>query len=136
MARRETQNLTEAELELMQILWEHGPSTVQMVVDRLPASRNLAYTTVQTVLNILHRKGKVKRKLKSRAFYYQPAVSHARTAEHALKHMVQNLFGGSPERLVLAMLDTKQITPETLKELQSLVDRAEAEHRDRSDDHD
>lgn len=136
MARRTNQNLTVAELELMNILWEHGPATVQMVVDRLPPARNVAYTTVQTVLNILHRKGKVQRKLKNRAFYYQALVSHAHAAEQALQDMVRTLFGGSPERLVLAMLDTKQITPDNLKNLQSLIEKAEKEEQDKTNERD
>src|SRR3954468_23238000 len=125
MARKTSSNLTPAELELMNILWEHGPSTVQMVAARLAETRTLAYTTVQTVLNTLHRKGKVKRVLNSRAFYYEPAVSRQRAAGQALKDMVSTLFGGSPEQLVLTMLDTRQLTPEKLRELQRMVDDAE-----------
>src|SRR5438874_7354889 len=75
---------TEAELELMNILWECGPSTVQGVVDHLPAGRPLAYTTVQTVLNVLHRKGSVRRKLRDRAYHYAAAVSRFDAASNAL----------------------------------------------------
>src|SRR4051794_3198411 len=125
MARTTSSNLTPAELELMNILWEHGPSTVQMVADRLAETRALAYTTVQTVLNTLHRKGKVKRVLNGRAFYYEPAVSRKWAAGRPLKDMVSTLFGGSPEQLVLTMLDTRQLTPEKLRELQRMVDEAE-----------
>ncbi|MGH9630688.1 MAG: BlaI/MecI/CopY family transcriptional regulator [Bryobacteraceae bacterium] len=125
MTRKSASNLTPAELELMNILWEQGPSTVQMVADRLPAVRALAYTTVQTVLNTLHRKGKAKRVLKNRAFYYEPAVSHTRAAGQALKDMVRSLFGGSPERLVLTMLETNQLTPKQLRDLQRVVETAE-----------
>jgi predicted transcriptional regulator len=114
--------LTPAELELMNILWERGPSTVQMVMEGLPEGRELAYTTVQTMLNTLHRKKKLKRALKNRAYYYEPTVSHARAAGHALNDIVRNLFGGSPERLVLAMLDTKQLTRKKLRELERIVD--------------
>src|SRR5712671_6161649 len=117
MARKNSVNLTPAELELMNILWEDGPSTVQMVTARLAATRTLAYTTVQTVLNTLHRKGKVKRVLHSRAFFYEAAVTRERAAGQALKDMVSKLFGGSPERLVLSMLETRQLTPEKLRDL-------------------
>jgi BlaI family transcriptional regulator, penicillinase repressor len=127
MARKRNPNrLTPAELELMIILWNQGPSTVQMVVDRLPNGRDLAYTTVQTMLNTLHHKGKAKRVLKNRAYYYAPAVSHARAAGHALKDMIRNLFDGSPERLVLTMLETKQLTPEDLGKLQRLIEDAQS----------
>jgi len=125
MARTTSSNLTPAELELMNILWEYGPSTVSMVTDRLASTRTLAYTTVQTVLNTLHRKGKVKRVLKSRAFFYEPSVSRKRAAGQAIKDMVSKLFGGSLEELVLTMLETRQLTPEKLRDLQRLVDAAE-----------
>jgi BlaI family penicillinase repressor len=136
MARKTNSNLTPAELELMHILWENGPSTVQMVTDRLPATRTLAYTTVQTVLNTLHRKGKVKRVLNSRAFFYEPAVSRKRAAGQALKEMVNKLFGGSPEQLVLTMLDTRQLTPAKLRDLQRMVEAAERRTRGTTDERD
>jgi predicted transcriptional regulator len=125
MRKHRFSQLTPAELELMTILWRQGPCTVQMVVDGLPKGRDLAYTSVQTMLNILHRKGKVKRVLKNRAYTYQAVVSHAGAAGSALKDMVRNLFGGSPERLVLAMLENKQLTPEKLRDLQRMVEEAE-----------
>jgi len=125
MSRKPHPHLTPAELELMTILWEAGPSTVQAVVDRLPKDRDLAYTTVQTVLNTLHRKGKVKRKLQNRAYFYAPAVSRTLAAASALQDLVASLFGGSPELLVLSMLETHQLTPEKLRELEQVVAAAE-----------
>src|SRR5256885_11244768 len=73
MTRRKTEHLTRLELEIMHVLWETGAANVQTVQQQL--KRELAYTTVQTMLNILHRKGKVKRALKERAYFYKPAVS-------------------------------------------------------------
>jgi predicted transcriptional regulator len=118
----------------MNTLWEQGPSTVQMVTDRLAPTRTLAYTTVQTVLNTLHRKGKVKRVLNGRAFFYEPAVTRKRAAGQALKDMVSKLFRGSPEELVLTMLETRQLTPEKLRDLQRLVDAAEQRAKGASDE--
>jgi predicted transcriptional regulator len=94
---------TEAEIELMNILWDCGPATVQMVVDRLPSERPLAYTTVQTVLNVLHRKGGVRRKLRERAYHYEAAVSRSRAASTAIRDLVRKLFAGSAEEVVLTM---------------------------------
>ena len=70
MPRPRSENLTPLELEIMHVLWAEGPANVQIVQQHLP--RQLAYTTVQTMLNILHRKGKVKRTLKDRAYIYRP----------------------------------------------------------------
>lgn len=125
MSRKPHPTLTPAELELMRILWELGPATVQMVVDQLPKDRPLAYTTVQSVLNTLHRKGKVKRKLENRAYWYAPAVSRARAAAAAIQDLVSGLFGGSPELLVLSLLETNQLTPKKLRELEQIVATAE-----------
>lgn len=124
--------LTRAELELMNILWDHGPATVQAVADRLPAGRQLAYTTVQTVLNVLHRKGKVKRTTSNRAYHYEAAVSRAGAATSAVRDLVQRLFGGSPEKLVLTMVETRQLTPEKLAELQRLIERARSQAKKES----
>jgi predicted transcriptional regulator len=136
MSRKTSSNLTPVELELMSILWEHGPSTVQTVTDRLAAKRTLAYTTVQTVLNTLHRKGKVKRVLNSRAFFYEPAVSRKRAAGEALKDLVSKLFGGSPEQLVLTMLETRQLTPAKLRDLERMVEAAERRTKGSRDERD
>ncbi len=120
---------TEAELELMNILWESGPSTVQGVVDHLPADRPLAYTTVQTVLNVLHRKGGVRRKLRERAYHYKAAVSRFDAASTALRDLVDRLFGGSPEQVVLAMVRSRQLSPQKLYELRKLIDDADGRNR-------
>jgi len=76
MPRRKSldQSLTPLELEIMTVLWETGPANVQSVQARLTA-RHLAYTTVQTMLNVLECKGKVKRRLQDRAYFYRPIVS-------------------------------------------------------------
>jgi predicted transcriptional regulator len=116
---------TEAEVELMNILWDDGSSTVQMVVDRLPSDRPLAYTTVQTVLNVLHRKGSVRRKLRDRAYHYEAAVSRSDAASTALHDLVHKLFGGSAEQLVLTMVKSRQLSPQKLAELRKLVENAD-----------
>ena len=113
--------LTPAELELMNILWQCGVATVQAVVARLPEHRKLAYTTVQTVLNVLHRKGKVKRTYFGRAYHYEPMITRTGATASAIRELVNRLFGGVPERLVAAMIETEQLTPEKINELQRIL---------------
>jgi BlaI family transcriptional regulator, penicillinase repressor len=125
MPRRKTEHLTRLELEIMHVLWETGAANVQTVQQRL--GRELAYTTVQTMLNILHRKGKVKRTLKDRAYFYKPAVSHRQVVRHAMTDIVERLFGGSAESLVMSLVETKQLTPQKLARLQKLLAAAEEE---------
>lgn len=129
MPRRPIEDgLTPGELELMNILWAHGPSTVQEVVRRLPPDRPLAYTTVQTVLNVLHRKKKVGREYRNRAYCYHAAVSQSGAAISAVRTIVSKLFGGSPQKLVLTMVESEQLTPAEIEDLQRLLD-AELDRR-------
>jgi predicted transcriptional regulator len=121
MARRKTEHLTPLELEIMHVLWKTGPANVQSVQQHL--ERELAYTTVQTMLNILHRKGKVKRSLKDRAYFYRPVVSRSQVVGQHMSDIVDRLFGGSAESLVMSLVETKHLTPEKLARLQSLLDQ-------------
>jgi len=120
VARPKAEKLTPLELEIMHVLWEEGPANVQSVQQKL--KRPLAYTTVQTMLNILHRKGKVKRTLKERAYFYTPAVSRSHVTRQHIGDIIDRLFGGSAESLVMSLVETKHLTPEKLARLQELLE--------------
>jgi BlaI family penicillinase repressor len=123
MARKkEGDQLTPLELEIMKVLWETGPATVQSVQERLAATRGLAYTSVQTMLNVLHRKRKVERELRDRAYVYAPVVTRAEVVSTTMGDIIDRLFGGSAESLVLSLVEAKRLSPEKLARLQSLVD--------------
>jgi BlaI family transcriptional regulator, penicillinase repressor len=117
--------LTPLELELMKVLWETGPANVQTVQQRL-STRELAYTTVQTMLNVLHRKGRVKRELKERAYIYKPALTRQKAASQAVREMLDRFFGGSADSLVLNLVESRQLTPEKLAEIQKLLEDSHA----------
>ena len=119
--------LTPLELEIMNILWEAGSATVLTVHQRIRSVRPLAYNTVQTVLTILHRKGKVKRKNEGRAYVYSPAMTREKTAANTLKDIVTRLFGGRPEALVLSMVRSRQLSPKQLDELRKLVHEGDSD---------
>ena len=118
--------LTPLELEIMNVLWEHGPANVQGVQARLKR-RDFAYTTVQTMLNVLHRKGKVKRQLKDRAFIYRPLLSRQKAVTFAVGEMLDRFFGGSADSLVLNLVETRHLTPEKLARIQRMLARPEEE---------
>lgn len=125
MQSRKSPTLTPLELEIMQVLWLTGPCTVAEVQPKLQA--DLAYTTVQTMLNVLLRKKKVKRVQEGRAYRYRAAVSRERASGSALSDLVTRMFGGSSEALLMAMVDTRQISA---KELARVAQRlADAEKR-------
>jgi len=126
MARkRKSQQLTPLELEIMKVLWDTGPATVQAVQGRLPGQPRLAYTTVQTMLNILHRKGKVDRALKQRAYEYRATLSRHKAARQTIRDVVDRLFGGSAESLMMSLVESRQLSPERLAELTRLVEQAQ-----------
>lgn len=124
MAYRKSQTqLTPLELEIMNVLWETGPASVQEVQQRVRASRPLAYTTVQTMLNILVRKKRAKRTLVDRSYRYRAAASREKTVGKALRDLVDRMFGGSAEALVMSLVESDQLTPETLRRLNEMIEK-------------
>ena len=128
MPRRKNgeQGLTPLELEIMNVLWADGPANVQTVQSRL-RSGSLAYTTVQTMLNVLHRKGRVERELKDRAYIYRPAWTRQKAVSQAIGEMLDRFFGGSADNLVLSLVETRHLTAEKLAEIQKSLAK-EAKH--------
>ena len=125
MAKREKTVLTKLELQIMQVIWRLGPSNVSAVQEAL--AQDLAYTTVQTMLNILERKGKLKRRREGRAFVYSATVSEAKASTHAVRDLIDRMFGGSSEDLVMSLLKSRQID---VKKIAELSKRLEAEGED------
>ena len=123
MARSKPQ-LTPLELQIMKVLWEIGPGTVQAVQEKLPGER-LAYTTVQTMLNILQRKGKVKRKLQGKAYEYRPVLSRERALKDAVGDVLERMFGGSVEALLMSLVKSRQLDAEKLAKVQQLIEQYE-----------
>lgn len=107
--------LTKLELKIMQVIWRRGDSTVGEVQGELDPP--LAYTTVQTMLNILARKGKLSRALEGRAYVYSAKVTQERALGQVVRDVVERMFGGSSEELVMSLLKTRQIDAESLEKL-------------------
>ncbi len=122
MAERARQ-LTPLELEIMQVLWADGPATVAEVQPKLKG--DLAYTTVQTMLNVLLKKKKVKREAEGRAYRYKAVVSRERATGSAVEDMVQRIFGGSAEALVLSLVESRKISASELERVAKRIADAE-----------
>ena len=129
MAKPGKSTLTKLELQIMQVIWRQGVCNVSAVQAGL--EQQLAYTTVQTMLNILHRKGKLKRKLKGRAYEYSATVTEANASGHALRDLVDRMFGGSSEELVMSLIKTRQIDPSKILELTRRLETETAKGADR-----
>lgn len=126
-----TEPLTPLELEIMRVLWRVGPARVEEVRTGLRRKPELAYTTVQTVLTILFRKGKVRRRRAGRAFVYV-AIADQRTAiQRALGDLINRLFGGSAEDLVLTLIQTRHLTATSLARIQNQLDENNEERGNR-----
>ena len=107
--------LTKLELRIMQVIWRRGRCTVSEVQGEMEPP--LAYTTVQTMLNILERKGKLKRELQGRAYIYSATITEAKALGQGVRDLIDRMFGGSSEELVMSLLRNGEIDARKLAEL-------------------
>ena len=120
---------TEAELAILSVLWQRGPSTVRQVHDALNAVKKTGYTTVLKFLQIMTEKGLVERDETKRPQIYTPRLSQQQTQRQLLGDLVQRAFGGSVKALVLQALSTRKSSPAELEALEKLLDRFEGEKK-------
>ena len=117
---------TEAELAILRILWQKGPSTVRDVHEVLSRKENTGYTTALKLLQVMHGKGLVDRDDAQRAHVYRPAMTKDYTQTQFVSDMVEKVFDGSPSQLVLhALGDSRAASPEELARIRDLIDRLE-----------
>jgi predicted transcriptional regulator len=115
---------TEAELGILNVLWDRGPSTVRDVHDALYREEGAGYTTALKLLQIMHGKGLVVRDDSERAHVFRPAISKERTQKRFLLDIVQRVFDGSPSQLVLQALGGRpRATREEVEEIRALLDK-------------
>jgi len=115
--KKGSNRLTPLELKIMQVLWREGPSNVQLVQQNLLPADELAYNTVQTMLNVLHRKGRVRRALKGRAYVYRAVASRETVLGQAVRDLIDRMFGGSSEELVMSLIKSRQVDAKKIAEL-------------------
>jgi predicted transcriptional regulator len=120
MARKQSPTLTEAELPIMEILWEKGSAVVTDVVNGLSNSP-LAYNTVLTTLRILERKGYVRHTKEGRAYVYHPVVERGEASRKAVRNLLKRFFNDSPELLILNVLDDDHLAGDELARLKKLI---------------
>lgn len=117
--------LTDVELELMTILWRLGEGSVADVIEQLPKGRDLAYTSVSTILRILEQKKVLKTRKEGRGHIYIPALGKSAYGAKAVKHVVDRVFEGTPVALVRQLLGSVKIGDDEIKELKSLIHKLE-----------
>ena len=125
MARRPQETPTEAELEILKVLWDRGPSTGRDVLDFLVAERKRAYTSVMSVLNIMATKGHVTRKPQGRAFIYSAKRPREKTLGKMVGSLLGRAFEGSAASLVSQLLDQSKPAPEELDRIRKVIEEYE-----------
>jgi len=123
LARSKSATLTEAELRIMNVLWDRGASTVHEVLQSLPEKPVLAYNSILTIIRILETKGYVKHMKDKRAHVYIPKVDRKDATRFEVSHLVSRFFGNSHERLVLNILEESEIDAEELARVRELLER-------------
>lgn len=119
---------TDRELDVMGVLWEHGPATVAEVQEQMPDV--LAYTTVLTILRTLEEKGHVRHEAEGRAYRYYPLVDRKAAGASALRRLVRKVFSGSPELLLTQLVSERGMTAKQLARMRKLLEeRLDAKER-------
>jgi predicted transcriptional regulator len=121
MPRKPSPQLTEAELRLMNVLWDRGQGSVGEVAEALDANPPLAYNTILTTLRILEAKGYVRHSKESRAFIYEPLVGRDEASTGALRQLLARFFDNSPELLVANLLKDEKLRKRDLDRLRRLI---------------
>ena len=125
MPRTRSANLTEAELRLMEVIWDKGAATVAEVADALPKKLGLAYNTVLTTMRILEDKGYLthRKANEGRAFIYSAVVGREEASRNAVRHLISKFFRNSPELLVLNVLKDEELSETELDEIRHFLSK-------------
>ena len=115
--RKQSPTLTPQELALMKIVWERGPSTVRHVYEALLEDRRIAYTTVMTMMNVLERKGHLRKAAEGRSYRYHSVRPRAQVVGSMVREFVDRVFGGAAEPLLVHLIEDRQVTAQELDKL-------------------
>ncbi len=116
---------TEAELEILQVLWEYGPSTVRFVNDLLSKQKQVGYTTTLKIMQIMADKQLLSRDTTGKTHIYQVAISQQKTQQQLIDKLMTSAFGGSAMKLVMQALGNKKSTAAELNEIRAFLDQLE-----------
>jgi len=120
---------TDAELAILRVLWQDGPSTVRQVTERLNETRPTGYTTALKLMQIMTDKGLLRRDERQRSHVYHPAYSQDRIQRGLADDLIDRAFGGSPHKLALHALSNRKVSRRELAEIKELLDQMEKERQ-------
>ena len=124
MTRKDLRAMSPAETEILRLLWQLEEGTVQAICEALPASRKIAYKTVQTLLKRLEDKGYLKHRVEGKAHVFYPAVQREQVVKRTVLDFVDRLFGGDPRPLMQFLAEDGHVDAEDLDELKKLIDNS------------
>jgi BlaI family penicillinase repressor len=116
--------LAPQELEIMKVVWARRSATVRDVYEDLRARRRIAYTTVMTMMNILERKGHLKKRAEGRSFVYQPARPKRQVVKAMVREFLDRMFGGAAEPLLVQLVQDRRLTERDLADLARRIRKA------------
>jgi predicted transcriptional regulator len=125
---------TEAELEILQVLWTYGPSTVRFVHEKLKDERGVGYTTTLKVMQIMIEKQMLRREKDSRTHIYEPIVKETETKSLLIDKFISTLFNGSTSGMILQALGNKKCSAEELNRIRNLINDIESNQNSKSDE--
>ncbi len=125
---------SELELQVLGVLWEHGPSTVREVLPALPDGKTRAYTTVLTVMQGMEKKLLVSHTRSGLAHVYHPQVTRDEVVRPFMKTLLQNMFGGDPAQVVQALVDSSEVDEAQLREIRKVLNVAARQNREREEE--
>ncbi|MBK8705170.1 MAG: BlaI/MecI/CopY family transcriptional regulator [Saprospiraceae bacterium] len=120
---------TEAELEILQVLWQYGPSTVRFINDKLSEQREVGYTTTLKLMQIMVEKGILVRNTDSKIHVYRAVVGESDTQQQLLDKFVESTFRGAAMKMVMQALGNHKTSPAELDEIKALIDKIEKEQK-------
>jgi len=129
MAQQNRPRPTDAELEILRVLWSRGPSTVRDVFEDLQHTKPVGYTTVLKFMQIMADKGLVRRNEKQRAHLYEAALPKESTQRQLVGDLLDRAFGGSAMQLVMQALSAKRATPAEIDQIRQLLDEFERKQK-------
>ena len=124
--------LTGQELEIMKVVWRLETATVRQVYEELLKQRRIAYTSVMTIMNILERKGHLKRRQEDRAYVYLPAKPQKQVIGSMVREFIQRVFNGSAEPLLVHLVEDEQLTEQDVEEIRRTIKSSKKPNRGRS----
>ena len=125
MAKKDKRLLGKVELMIMRAIWEHGEATVRQVRDAIAEKRDLAYSTVMTMMRKLEQKGLLDHRVEERTYVYRPLVSRDEVEGSMLRDLLHNVFEGSYQQLVNALVEHEDLSRDELVRLVEQVERSD-----------